>query len=148
MPQWYRPIFGSRQGGGGQMTGDASSSRRAKIVCTLGPANSTPDQVAAGIDLARLNMSHGSQDGHLAVYQRVRAASDASGHTRGAGMTRKSGPELARYVPDGAPGGIRTHTAWFLRPWTLPVGLPGPGQAARGSLGAAPIYLLPVRSWA
>ena len=40
--------------------------RRAKIVCTPGPATSGPDQiaalVAAGLDMARLNMSHGSQD--------------------------------------------------------------------------------------
>ena len=43
-------------------------SRRAKIVCTLGPATSGRDQiaalVAAGLDVARLNMSHGSQDSH------------------------------------------------------------------------------------
>ena len=47
----------------------------------------------------------------------------------------------------GAPGGIRTHTAWFLRPWTLPVGLPGPRrQTVRSWLGRTSIYLLPVRS--
>src|ERR1039457_3227474 len=32
----------------------------------------------------------------------------------------------------GAPGGIRTHTAWCLRPWTLPVGLPGPAGHPKG----------------
>jgi len=79
------------------MTGDTSSGRRAKIVCTLGPATSTPDEVAslvaAGMDVARLNMSHGRQDGHLAVYQRVRAASDASGHSVGV-LADLQGPKI------------------------------------------------------
>ena len=53
-------------------------SRRAKIVCTLGPATSDPgtitDLVAAGLDVARLNMSHGDHDAHRAAYQAVPAA--------------------------------------------------------------------------
>ena len=40
--------------------------RRAKIVCTLGPATSSAERikelVEAGMDVARLNMSHGTQD--------------------------------------------------------------------------------------
>jgi pyruvate kinase len=47
-------------------------SRRAKIVCTLGPATSDPgtitELVAAGLDVARLNMSHGDHDAHRAAY--------------------------------------------------------------------------------
>jgi pyruvate kinase len=43
-------------------------SRRTKIVATLGPASSSPDQVAAlveaGMDGARLNFSHGSHEDH------------------------------------------------------------------------------------
>jgi pyruvate kinase len=58
--------------------------RRAKIVCTLGPAVSTPERVRelvdAGMDVARLNMSHGEYADHEAVYQLVRHASDESGH--------------------------------------------------------------------
>ncbi|MGL5858450.1 MAG: pyruvate kinase [Angustibacter sp.] len=54
--------------------------RRAKIVCTLGPATSTPDQiralVEAGMDVARLNLSHGSYADHEKVYAMVRQASD------------------------------------------------------------------------
>ena len=53
-------------------------SRRAKIVCTLGPASSSPAQVAAlvaaGLDVARLNMSHGDHDAHRAAYDAVRGA--------------------------------------------------------------------------
>jgi pyruvate kinase len=58
--------------------------RRAKIVCTLGPAVSTPEQlrelVDAGMDVARLNMSHGSYADHETAYRLVRRASDESGH--------------------------------------------------------------------
>ena len=83
-----------------------SGGRRAKIVCTLGPATSTPDQVAglvaAGMDVARLNMSHGSQDGHLAVYQRVRAASDASGHSVGV-LVDLQGPKIRLGTFGGGP---------------------------------------------
>jgi pyruvate kinase len=58
--------------------------RRAKIVCTLGPAVSTPERVRelvdAGMDVARLNMSHGEYADHEAVYRLVRRASDETGH--------------------------------------------------------------------
>ncbi len=56
--------------------------RRAKIVCTIGPATSSLEQirllVAAGMDVARLNLSHGDYADHEAVYLRVRQASDES----------------------------------------------------------------------
>ncbi len=59
--------------------------RRAKIVATLGPASSSPDQiaglVAAGLDVARLNMSHGTRAGHLETYRAFRAASDQAGRS-------------------------------------------------------------------
>ena len=59
--------------------------RRAKIVCTLGPATSTPESIRAlvdaGMDVARMNMSHGSHADHEKVYRMVREASDASGRT-------------------------------------------------------------------
>ena len=61
--------------------------RRAKIVCTLGPATSTPESIRAlvdaGMDVARLNMSHGSHADHEKVYAMVRQASDESGHAIG-----------------------------------------------------------------
>lgn len=53
--------------------------RRTKIVCTLGPASSDPeviDQlVAAGMDCARLNFSHGDHASHREMAEKVRAAS-------------------------------------------------------------------------
>jgi len=58
--------------------------RRAKIVCTLGPSTDTPERVRAlvdaGMDVARLNLSHGSHADHERVYHLIRRASDESGH--------------------------------------------------------------------
>ena len=58
--------------------------RRAKIVCTLGPAVGTPEKIRelvdAGMDVARLNMSHGSHADHEQMYDMVRAAANATGH--------------------------------------------------------------------
>jgi pyruvate kinase len=53
--------------------------RRTKIVCTLGPASDTPELIdrliAAGLDCARLNFSHGDHASHRAMAEKVRAAS-------------------------------------------------------------------------
>ena len=52
--------------------------RRAKIVCTLGPASNTQEMVdalvAAGMDCARLNFSHGSHEDHAKTAAMVREA--------------------------------------------------------------------------
>jgi pyruvate kinase len=58
-------------------------SRRAKIVCTLGPATSSLEQITAlveaGMDVARLNFSHGVHEHHATAYRHVREASDTTG---------------------------------------------------------------------
>jgi pyruvate kinase len=52
--------------------------RRAKIVCTMGPAVEAPERVKllieAGMNMARLNLSHGSYEEHQNRLDRVRAA--------------------------------------------------------------------------
>jgi pyruvate kinase len=57
--------------------------RRAKIVCTLGPAVESPEKVreliAAGMNMARLNLSHGSYEEHQGRLDRVCAAAKESG---------------------------------------------------------------------
>ncbi len=57
--------------------------RRAKIVCTIGPASDSPEMldalISAGMDVARLNFSHGSHEEHQQRFERIRAASDKSG---------------------------------------------------------------------
>ncbi|HSV64776.1 MAG TPA: pyruvate kinase [Mycobacteriales bacterium] len=71
--------------------------RRAKIVCTLGPATATPERVAelvaAGMDIARLNFSHGSHADHARSYQMVRDAADASGRAVGI-LADLQGPKI------------------------------------------------------
>ena len=53
-------------------------------MCTLGPAVNTPERIRAlvdaGMDVARMNLSHGSYADHEQVYKMVREASDQSGH--------------------------------------------------------------------
>ena len=55
--------------------------RRAKIVCTIGPAcddQATLEQlIRAGMDVARLNFSHGSHEEHARRFATVRAAAEA-----------------------------------------------------------------------
>ncbi len=57
--------------------------RRTKIVATIGPASSSPESlaalIAAGMDGARLNMSHGNHDDHRMRAVRVREAEAESG---------------------------------------------------------------------
>ena len=57
--------------------------RNAKIVCTIGPATSSLENmrklVAAGMDVARINRSHGSAAEHEAVYANVRQAAAEAG---------------------------------------------------------------------
>ncbi|WP_225634082.1 pyruvate kinase [Streptomyces solaniscabiei] len=71
--------------------------RRAKIVCTLGPATDSYDQikslVAAGMDIARFNFSHGTHAEHEERYHRVRKASDETGHSVGT-LADLQGPKI------------------------------------------------------
>ena len=56
---------------------------RAKIVCTLGPASSTPERIGelidAGMNVARLNFSHGSHEDHARMLAIVRSEADKRG---------------------------------------------------------------------
>jgi pyruvate kinase len=57
--------------------------RKAKIVCTLGPATSSYEQIRtlidAGMNVARMNLSHGTYADHEAVYANIRRASEDLG---------------------------------------------------------------------
>ncbi len=57
--------------------------RRAKIVCTLGPSSESQEAIEhlirTGLDVARLNFSHGDHDFHRTLVNRVRAAAHAVG---------------------------------------------------------------------
>ncbi|KQT89261.1 pyruvate kinase [Marmoricola sp. Leaf446] len=81
--------------------------RRAKIVCTLGPATQSLEKirelVAAGMDVARMNLSHGSYEDHEEVYRNVRRAADESGHGVGV-FVDLQGPKirLAKFAEGSA----------------------------------------------
>src|SRR4051812_9252668 len=61
--------------------------RRAKIVCTLGPSTRSPEMIGglidAGMNVARLNFSHGDYETHLAVLRIVRAEAEKRGRAVG-----------------------------------------------------------------
>ena len=60
---------------------ESTSPRRAKIVATLGPASKSEDAfrnlVRAGVDVARLNFSHGAHEEKLELIQMIRKVSRA-----------------------------------------------------------------------
>ncbi|HET9723115.1 MAG TPA: pyruvate kinase [Actinomycetota bacterium] len=73
------------------------SPRRAKLVCTLGPATAdraaVMDLIGAGTDVFRVNLSHGDAEEHAALVATVRAAAEDSG-TEPAVMADLPGPKI------------------------------------------------------
>ena len=71
--------------------------RHTKIVATVGPATSSDsalrDLIAAGVDVFRLNFSHGTHDAHGAVIRRIRKAADEA-HRCIAILQDLSGPKI------------------------------------------------------
>ncbi|MFD5319762.1 pyruvate kinase [Streptomyces sp. NPDC127098] len=71
--------------------------RRAKIVCTLGPATDSYERIVAlveaGMDVARLNLSHGAHREHELRYQRVRRAAEEMGRSVGI-LADLQGPKI------------------------------------------------------
>src|SRR5271169_3828460 len=71
--------------------------RSAKIVATLGPSSSSPDQIRAlfeaGVDVFRLNFSHGSHDDHRARFTAIRSIESATGRPIGI-LADLQGPKL------------------------------------------------------
>src|SRR5574341_1720034 len=59
--------------------------RNTKIVCTLGPASNTEDKLAAlveaGMNVARLNFSHGTHQEHAAAVGRIRRVANRLGRS-------------------------------------------------------------------
>jgi len=64
---------------------DTAPWRRAKIICTLGPSCNTEATIRGllqvGMDVARLNFSHGSHEDHAMCIEVLRRAADAEGRT-------------------------------------------------------------------
>ncbi len=61
----------------------ATPDRRTKIVCTLGPASNTPETIkaliGAGMNVARINASHGTPADHRRLIDTVRSVADEAG---------------------------------------------------------------------
>lgn len=80
--------------------------RKAKIVCTIGPASASPEildgLMAAGLDVARLNFSHGSIESHGQTIAAIRAAAQRNGRNV-AILQDVQGPRirLGTLPPDG-----------------------------------------------
>lgn len=76
--------------------------RRTKIVATLGPATDTPERLEAilraGVDVARVNFSHGTPEEHLGRIERFRAAADRVGKLAGV-LADLPGPKLRIKLP-------------------------------------------------
>jgi pyruvate kinase len=70
---------------------------RAKIVCTLGPASSTPEKIGelidAGMNVARLNFSHGTHEDHAKMLQIVRSEAEKR-HRPIAALLDLQGPKI------------------------------------------------------
>jgi pyruvate kinase len=88
-----------------------SSLRRAKLVCTLGPASDSLEGlralIEAGMDVARFNFSHGTHEEHASRLARLRQASEQSRKAVGA-LQDLCGPKV--------------RTGRFTRPFDLPSG--------------------------
>lgn len=70
---------------------------KTKLVCTIGPASDSPEMlekfIKAGMNVARLNFSHGDFDSHRKTIETIRAASQATGR-RVAIMADLPGPKM------------------------------------------------------
>src|SRR5271157_2817220 len=70
---------------------------KTKIICTIGPASESAEvmerMIQAGMNIARLNFSHGSFDSHRTVVRNLRSAAHAAGK-RIAIMADLSGPKM------------------------------------------------------
>ncbi len=98
-------VYGDRRSATGALEPEVSpwskgsllKQRRTKIVATLGPASIDADVIArlikAGVDVFRLNMSHGHHESHRTAHERVRAAASHLGRPV-AILADLSGPKL------------------------------------------------------
>lgn len=79
--------------------------RRTKLVCTIGPASSSPEVleklIRAGLDVARLNFSHGAHADHAETYRKIRDAEARVGRPI-AIMQDLQGPKIRLGKLDGA----------------------------------------------
>jgi pyruvate kinase len=114
--------------------------RRTKIIATLGPSTREPAVldalIAAGVDLVRLNFSHGTQSDHAALFHLVREAAKRAGRHIGV-LQDLSGPKIRT-------GALATDTPLILKagdPFVIAIGdapgVPGRVSTSYGELAKA-----------
>ena len=87
------------------MENDKHMFKKTKVVCTIGPASESEDVLtklaAAGMNIARMNFSHGTHEEHKTRIERVRHVSEVTGHEIAVALDTK-GPEirLGNFVND------------------------------------------------
>jgi hypothetical protein len=93
--------------------------RKTKIVCTIGPASESPEMIRAllraGMDVARLNFSHGTLDEHLNRINNLREAAAELGVNLALLLDiqdRRSGWAICRAAPLSWCLGRNTYSLW------------------------------------
>ncbi len=105
---------------------------RTKLVCTIGPASAERigDLVVAGMDVARINFSHGTPDDHKAYVHAVRAAAHSARRSV-AVMADLPGPKIRLGELEGGVAHLETGSAFTLR------SSEAPGDASGASVSTA-----------
>ncbi len=107
-------------------------------MCTLGPAVNTEkgirQLVDAGMDVARLNMSHGSYADHEKAYRLVREASDATGHGVGI-FADLQGPKIRLETFADGPVQLETGQEWTITTRDVPGDAKACGTTYKGLPG-------------
>ncbi len=93
--------------------------RQTKIVATLGPATTSPQalraMVDAGVDVVRMNLSHGDHDEHRARAQALRTAAEEAGRVVGI-LCDLQGPKIRIERFAEGPVELENGAAFFLDP--------------------------------
>jgi pyruvate kinase len=109
-------------------------SKKTKIVCTIGPASQSQavleQLIVSGMDIARVNFSHGDLDSHRQVIANVRAAAAATGH-RVAIMGDLPGPKMRIGLLEEEPIQLERDRLIILQPGSFT------GNAARVAMSFA-----------
>ncbi len=122
IPDWYRRLqkcYAIRSRGKYRSrqphlcyTVERMEDTRTKIVCTVGPASAAPSMLLrmmrAGMDVARLNFSHGTHDDHRRLLRAIRSAAKKAGKTIGI-LQDLQGPKIR--VGELPEGGVQLHKA-------------------------------------
>ncbi|MCL2542094.1 MAG: pyruvate kinase [Nocardioidaceae bacterium] len=91
--------------------------RRAKIVCTMGPATSSVERIRelvdVGMNVARLNMSHGTHEQHAEVYQRLREVAETTGRAIGI-LADLQGPKIRLQTFAHGPVTLQRGQTWTI----------------------------------